>query len=282
MKSWQIGAIAGLIAGIAFGIIKINLDNYILKTGLPFWVEGPLPITQYIIGVMIIDIVWGIILGMIYSKIYHLIPGKKILKGLIYGLGLCLIYNIRTMTWDIFYSYFSAAIYELMFSFVPIVFGIVLGFLFEFLRNRYYPFKEELKIKEYHIQSGIYPGAFAGLVGGLVTPIGNLIFNKELHPKLVEDIGFFIGQTGTHVFFNMIWGIVFGIIFMRFYEKIPARGIFKGIIFGTVMFFMTTLRGAFYQLAIGELMWFLYLVFTSYSMYFVFGLVLGYLYKPSK
>jgi hypothetical protein len=282
MKSWKIGALAGLIAGIVYGIINSILTIYILETGLPFYTIPITPIPNVGLGVMIIDISWSVGLGIIYSKIYHLIPGKTISKGLIYGLGLCLIFYIRNMTFFYFYSNIPPAIHALMSSFIPIVFGLVLGVLYEFLHNRYYPIKEELKIKKYRTWSGIYPGAFAGLAGGLVTPIGNLIFIKELYPRYAEDIGFFIGQTGTHVFFDMIWGIIFGIIFVRFYEEIPGKGIFKGIVFGTAMFFMTTLRGSFYFLANGQITWFLYLVITSYSMYLVFGLVLGYLYKPPK
>ena len=98
--------------------------------------------------------------------------------------------------------------------------------------------KEELKIRP-DIKGGIHPGAFAGFAGGTAVFVCNFLFyNKELWPKYSTDVVFLLGQFGTHAFFNMIWGAVFGILFVMFYEKIPREGIPKAIIYGMIIFLL--------------------------------------------
>ena len=83
------------------------------------------------------------------------------------------------------------------------------------------------------MKDGIHLGAIAGLIGGIPIFIANILFfNRHLWSIPISEIGFLLGQLGTHLFFNMIWGIVLGIIYSKTYGVIPKKGVLKGIIFG--------------------------------------------------
>jgi Na+/proline symporter len=108
------------------------------------------------------------------------------------------------------------------------------------------------------------------------------IFNPEIYPKYAKDIGILVGQLGTHLFFNMVWGIVFGILFVMFYDKIQREGILKGLIFGMVIYFLSTFRGAILLLSYASPEWFLTYGMGGLIGFLIFGIVLGLLYcKPS-
>ena len=96
MKSWQIGAISGLIAGIFLGIIyAITATVIMMTTEFPYFGLPPtdtpiwLPVSVHI-G---FSPVAGVILGIIYSKINMVISRKSIVKGLIFGLFHYSIFN---------------------------------------------------------------------------------------------------------------------------------------------------------------------------------------------
>ncbi|MCW4033283.1 MAG: hypothetical protein NWF08_07855, partial [Candidatus Bathyarchaeota archaeon] len=166
MKSWQIGAIAGLIAGIIAGIVYSIFIKLAVSIGFydPSW--RPIFENSFETNI-ILPIIWGMFFGIIYSKTRSLIPGKGASRDLFFGLILVLIIWIRHATFSLAYGWYLNAI-GLFFTgfFKWIAFGLVLGLLYDFLCNRYYPKKKELKIKTYDMQGGILPGAIAGIVQG--------------------------------------------------------------------------------------------------------------------
>jgi hypothetical protein len=67
-------------------------------------------------------------------------------------------------------------------------------------------------------------------------------------------------------------------LFVVFYEKIPGKGVLKGLIFSMIMFFISSFRSGIFVLAYGDLMLGLW-QFGGGFTFFVFGILLGYLYK---
>jgi hypothetical protein len=289
MKSWKIGAVSGLIAGIIAGLITVFFNMPLnLKLGLAYFPLPPLgtPFTKIMTVEIVINVIWGVFLGSIYSKIYDLIPGKRISKSLLFGLICYLITNIRGTALNLFYWYILSAISYMVFIFPWIAYALVLGFLYEFLQGRYLTTKEKLKIIRHDIRSGIHPGAIAGLLGGIIAFI-TMVIGIAIGfwpPRIPDpDIGFFLSQLGTHVFFNMIWGVVFGMLFVMFYDRIPSKDIKKGIVFSLTIFFITTFRGNFRQIAYSgmpKLLLYSYEWITmGFFMFLTVGFVLGLFYK---
>jgi hypothetical protein len=119
-------------------------------------------------------VIFGIILGIIYVKIYDIIPGNRFSKGIIYGLFIFFLADFRGTTYAFAYGLILSVLGENFAGFFKwIGFGLVLGFLHEFL-IRYYP-REKLEITTYDVKSGIVPGAIAGFVGGLAAAAYSII-----------------------------------------------------------------------------------------------------------
>lgn len=285
-NSLKVGIISGLIAGLVGGIAAFVHALLEIEIGDSYWFFQTLTITaiKNIAFVNItINIIWWIIAGLIYVKIYDLIPGKRILKGLVYSLGLGLIFSVRVGTYELFYGNVTISFLWIITWYLYIISGLVFGASYEFLSNKYSVPKYKKKTYKNDLSKGLYIGAFAGLVMGLAVFILNFqIYNPLQYPRLAEDIGFLISQLGIHMFFNMVWGMVFGILFVRFYERIPRKGVLKGIIFSMVIFFFTSFQWAILCLAFGSeyaLFWFSALTSTGFVGFLSYGIVLGILYK---
>ena len=286
MKSWKIGAIAGLIAGIIAGIISILHALSMLNLGLPFSciiTITEVPLTYITLVELTINIVWGIILGMFYSKVYDLIPVKHVFKGLFYGLILGLIYNIRTAHFNYLYAYPNYAISITIGIFVLIFYGLSIGILYKFFQGKYYLNQKKLKISKHDIAMGIQSGAIAGLIGGMIITFAHIILWDPLFvSESLLDINFYISQFGSHAFMNMMWGAVFGILYAIFYSRIPGKIIFKGVAFAILIFFITSFRVAIGCLLYGNIPSFIGWG-NGIFLFLVYGLLLGLLYrKPSK
>ena len=285
-NSLKIGAVSGLIAGIVGGIVSIFYAIYTLKIGLGYYLLEALsfiPVKQIVIVEIIVNIIWGIVFGIIYSKVYEIIPGKGISKGLVFGLIYYFIYCFRLFVLNLMYWapwYAFPWLYGIV---IYIPFGLAFGISYEFLSRKYPAKKEKIVAIKYNIKSGIHPGAIAGLVQGISVFIGQLlIFNKELYPEYASDLAFLISQLGTHAFFNMAWGIVFGIFYVMFYNKVPRKGVMKGFIYSMIIFFFTSFHVGIYALTHGWLILGIQFIILPSFGFFSFGIVLGYLYKPAK
>jgi hypothetical protein len=283
MKSWKIGAIAGLIAGIFAGIVAaFILVPMLFKLGLPYYSLPQPPDTPFIkIGMteIILTTIWGILLGIIYSRIHNLIPGKGILKGLIFGLGWYFILNIRWVIFSIPYGYLDNALSQLLFI-SPIIYGIVLAILYKTP-------KEKFEIKKRKIIDGVIPGVITGLIFSLLVIIGyvvgaytGIIFSfMETYPDYLSDIEFIIYQYMNHAWVNMFLMGIYGAIYAMFYDNIPGKGLIKGSIFGLIIWSIIDLQTGLYYLMYGSLSWALTVGIESADLYIFFGLVLEGLYK---
>ena len=289
----KIGAISGLIAGIIFGIATTVFCNMAVSLGLyePYF---RILVTNNVAVNIPLGIIWGIIFGIIYSRVYNLIPRKGVWKGLIYGLFLYFIIIIRLVTFNLAYGRVLTAAGNTLDFFSWLSFGLVLGILYRFLSDRYYPAKEEPKIITYDVKSGILPGAIAGFCNGMASSVVSVmgpamgLWTLGVPVRLTFD--FWMGQAGAHIFLNMIWGTLFGFMFPKVYSLVPGRGVRKGLSYGLILFSITSfqLGSMFVPWSIFHELWQLVPFFVGATWlvgvagYTAYGLVLGALYrKPS-
>jgi len=172
-NSWKIGAISGLVAGFVAGIVHTVSAKIPASIGL-YDISLPLiTVAQNAYGVNVfLGIVFGAIFGIIYSRSYGLIPGKGVSRGLFFGLILWLVSWVRMSTLTAAYGFYLNASGEVLAAFFNLmVYGLVLVFLYESLRDRYFPAEGQPKIITYDMKGGILPGAIAGFVGGFVASI---------------------------------------------------------------------------------------------------------------
>jgi hypothetical protein len=292
MKSWKIGAVSGLLAGIILGILVTFFARLLSSMGLlgPPWPD----IIPYCIEInILLGVFWGIILGIIFSKVYGLIPGKGILKGLYFGLIFFVIYSMRMHSF--FLAYGTFVLGDLIHEFAWPISLTILGILYHYLQIKY-RLAEEPKIKTYNISTIILPGAIAGFMGGLAASVFAVIghvtgqWGIEVGGQLISTIDFWMSQAGAHIFINMSWNIVFAMIFVKVYNLIPGKGAIKGLYFGLIMYFIIT-----FAITVWGVAWLVYgnywssaihamvsTLTTALAQFIVFSLVLGYLYKPPK
>ena len=272
------GIISGSIAGL---VLTIVLEIYIrISVSIGLWdpyLRGI--ITPYFfLKIFPLFIFWGAILGIIYSKVYNLIPKGKVMKGLIYGLLLFFIISLRYVMYD--YPITPAlSIAGFIFTdfFAWIAYGLTLGILFEILANKYFSFEKESEILQYAFRSGIVPGAIAGLSSGIMASIFYLIFN----PPGIWNI------ITIQILINILWGIIFGGIFAKVYNLVPDVKFKKGLYFGSLIFFITIFHMSSWSMAvfayhdywqiIPSVIGFYWI--SGFAQAIIFGLVLGYLYK---
>lgn len=257
-SSLKIGAVSGLIAGLVAGILMILVANIAFNIGINYWDLDPTPITP-LTSIAMIEIVnnilWGILLGIIFSRIYDLIPGRAVSKGLLFGLVYYAIFSIRHTTFMTAYGNFPIAIGALL-HIHPIVFGLVFVLLYKA------PL-EKLKIEKYDIKSGIYAGVITGI---LFTPsiiisyfisayFGTVLRFMETIPDYLTDVGLIINQFGSHAVINMLWFGIYGAFYAMFYDRIPGKHLVKASIFGVIIMLITSFRICIYWLQYGSIAW---------------------------
>lgn len=264
-----------------------------LSVSIGFWAfQWPQAVPNSAAANILISIIFGVILGIIFSRVHTILPGRIIIKGLCFGLIVYFIQTIRESTLSLSYGYF-AYIAGRNFTDFPkfALYGLVLGLLYGFLINRYYPAKEKTIIT-YDLKSGVLPGAMAGLVGGIAVAITNVVgltftglFNIPGFPSL-PTFDILIVQAGTHILFNMIWGVIFGAMFAKVYNLVSGKGITKGIIYGLIIYLISTFQIGVFTLGWGlsSSIWAItatgiWAITVGFFQFVFFGLVLGLLYK---
>lgn len=232
MKSWKIGAIAGLIAGIVAGIAGVTSAIIQFNMGIHYFFLEPPPetqITSIIVREITINTIYGIGLGIIYSRIHDLIPGNSLKKGIYYGLVLWIIFNFRTAVIALMYGFYDWAIIFLL-MWTLIIYGPVLGIFYEKLGSKYIGVQKRAKKKELDLLKGIQVGAIAGIVYGTIVFLTNTVsayigiygqIPGTMESPYLTDIGFIMSQLGAHIVFNLFWGAIFGVFFVFFYDRIP-------------------------------------------------------------
>jgi len=129
--------IAGSIAGLVGGIVASVLTFIGFIIGIPYWAYYPhyhpiTSITSVVAIEFILMLVWGIVFSSIFLLLFVKIPGKGIMKGLYFGLLLCLLCVIRPFSWGIPYAFNpqSMAMSVIGYSLAFISYGLVLGLLY--------------------------------------------------------------------------------------------------------------------------------------------------------
>jgi len=286
------GAVSGLIAGIVSGIVSIFSALFNFRIGLAYYYLPPppeTPITRIALVELTIVIIWGILAGVIYSRAYDVIPTKGILKGLIFGLFCHLIMGIRTASFLLPYGIVPLAKVWLIAGFPTwIVYGLLIGLLYEILLGEDHDSKKRLKVLRFDVKNGMFTGAIAGILAGItgfvtvMTTIlmgiwAPILFYEPL--DYLRDIGFLAGQCGTHVFIHLIWGIIFGIIFTKVFNLIPGKSIVKGFCYGFIIYLFAGFHIAVLYMAYDVIYAAIIWGYTDFCALAVYGIVLGYLYK---
>ncbi|MCW4033109.1 MAG: hypothetical protein NWF08_06920 [Candidatus Bathyarchaeota archaeon] len=287
-NSLKTGAISGLSAGIIKALAAIIIGVPLsFKLGLPYyWIPPPptTPFSKIITNEFIINLIFGAIWGIIYSRAYRVIPGKGIMKGLIFGLFGYLIWHIRWVTLFISYGDLSQVTLQIIYGIIVwIPFGIALGIIFEYMRNRYQVPRKEPKIKQYNAIDGFFPGAFAGILGGVASFIANFASHdlaEYLVPGHVIDFSLFLSQFGTQIMQHLMWGVFLGLIYSKVYNLVPGKGIIKGLIYGLIgAYLINEVPTALFFIGYGNLLVAYMIIAIGGLQAIVYGLALGYLYK---
>jgi hypothetical protein len=86
--------VAGIIAGLVGAIIVVIFGLIGTMIGLIHPVPG-VSMEQWIGGELIVNGIWGAILGWLYRFFYNSIPGKGITKGIVFSLLIFLVAGVR-------------------------------------------------------------------------------------------------------------------------------------------------------------------------------------------
>jgi hypothetical protein len=95
MKS---GVVAGLIAGIVGGIVAVTATYFTLPPEVQATVGLNAGTMKWLISQGGLNVIWGAIFGMIFAKVYNLVPGKGVSKGLIFSLLVWVLIGIYPVT----------------------------------------------------------------------------------------------------------------------------------------------------------------------------------------
>ena len=125
------GYVAGVIAGVAAALSGILFAALGSQIGL-FGTPPNITPMQFTIDWLIITTILGAIFGVIYARVYDLMPGKGIVKGLIAGSAIWLIKDIATG------AYLGAerapvSVFAIIWVgfFIWIIYGLVIGALYK-------------------------------------------------------------------------------------------------------------------------------------------------------
>jgi hypothetical protein len=267
--------VAGLVAGIVSGIIAIICHILVLNLGLtpPWRASAESPISRIVESYIILNVIWGLIFGIIYSKIDGAIPARGLRKGFCYGLIIFLFTAVRDATFWYPYGFVYEAISWLFIAFFS---SIVYGTLLEAIYKT-----EAQPVGNFDIQKGSQVGALTGLIGGIAAFLSAVPANMWILKlgTVVLETDFLIGQAMLHIGLNTIWSTIFGIIFTKVYDVVPGKSLFKGLIYGLTYFLITSFHAVTYYFFLATMPHVFHSLIIGISNTIVFGLVLGYFYK---
>jgi hypothetical protein len=135
------------------------------------------------------------------------------------------------------------------------------------------------------MKSSIISGLIAGFLAGIVGFVTSIIWISNLglvyvvssnpNPSITDLATIELGHS-------IIWGIIFGILYSKFYKSIPGTGISKGINFSIIIWLISHIRALLFWSGYGFVFESIIVGFFKILQMIVFGLILGYLYKPTK
>jgi hypothetical protein len=140
MSGFHIGAVAGLLGGV-FALLSRVLGGLIglfpflyvnMKGGQIIIEDFSLQLLAGLSSQIFINMIWGIVMGMIYAKVYNLVPGNGVRKGLIFGMIFLLVASFRTSTYLFLWGDLDTAWQFIFIGFFNALFyGIFLGILYK-------------------------------------------------------------------------------------------------------------------------------------------------------
>jgi len=79
---------------------------------------------------------------------------------------------------------------------------------------------------------------------------------------------------------GVIWCTIFSIIYARFYDKVPGKGVLKGLCFGMMIWLIKDIAaGSYVALIMVQTSVAASLIIIGFFMWIVYGLILGTFYK---
>jgi hypothetical protein len=130
--------------------------------------------------------------------------------------------------------------------------------------------------------SGFHAGAIAGVAGGLAavaSHVLNIILGLswltqyELPGLLVFET--LINHIVVEIGLTAIYGAIFGLIYSKFYERIPGKGIKKSFIFSMMFYLISNIYLASFAAAYGNLPVAGGFAWAGFWTLAVYGIVLG-------
>ena len=130
----------------------------------------------------------------------------------------------------------------------------------------------------YNLSSGVYAGAVAGLISGIICSFLGYVWVKlgifEFTP------GSLIEVLVSITVLTLIFGTTFGLIYEKFYSLLPSEGWKKGLIFGLIIWFIKDIAAGSYVIFVARNAGIGFdLIVGGLYMWAIYGVVLGYLYK---
>jgi len=133
---------------------------------------------------------------------------------------------------------------------------------------------------ENNMKNILLAGVIAGAISGIIRIIGDLVGSAI---GLWEAFKVPLANYATiYIILSAIWGIIFGLIYSKFYNLIPGSGFLKAFYFGLLLWIVIRVYGSSFLMAYAgwrttfqanEIM------FAGFFEMISLGLALGYLYK---
>ena len=144
MAELMIGAKAGIVAGLCYGIIAgvlntvtyavfwDSIDELIIHSGGPVTLTLSALIPMIFINAIIGGIIGGILFGLIYALLYKSLPGSSSVKK---GIGLALIFWFIL---SVLFGYISVFYLGIAFYGVNVLFGFIAACIWGYLLGHYW------------------------------------------------------------------------------------------------------------------------------------------------
>jgi hypothetical protein len=133
MSGFYPGTIAGILGGVASFIANFTITFDFAEWLAPGHTIDLVLLLSQLSGQIMFHMIWGIFFGLIYPKVYNLVPFNGILKGLSYGLiAQFLINEFPSLVYQIGYGNYIIAHMQIALGGTnAIVYGLVLGLLYK-------------------------------------------------------------------------------------------------------------------------------------------------------